>query len=149
MLIHFEHQRAAEFHETDLAGIVHFSNFFRWMEAAENAFLKSIGIATVAATDTGFRGWPRVRAQAKFQAPVYFGDPVKVQLTVSEIKPRAVVYCYTILVMRDGDSIKAATGSLTTVYVEKATSDGTMHSIDIPEKLRNQLPEVSTQDISA
>ena len=33
-------QRRVEFSETDAAGIVHFSNFFRYMEGAEHAFLR-------------------------------------------------------------------------------------------------------------
>ena len=36
-------QRTVEFAETDMAGIVHFSNFFRWMEATEHAFFRSLG----------------------------------------------------------------------------------------------------------
>ena len=39
----FTHQRQVEFAETDMAGIVHFANFFRWMESAEHAFLRSLG----------------------------------------------------------------------------------------------------------
>ena len=39
----FEVTRRVEFYETDAAGIVHFSNFFRYMETAEHAFLRSLG----------------------------------------------------------------------------------------------------------
>ena len=38
-------KRRVEFHETDSAGIVHFSNFFRYMEAAEVEFLNSLGLS--------------------------------------------------------------------------------------------------------
>ena len=33
--------RRVEFGDTDLAGIMHFSNFFRFMEAAETDFLRA------------------------------------------------------------------------------------------------------------
>ena len=36
----FRVTRRVEFHETDMAGIVHFSNFFRYMEFAEVEFLR-------------------------------------------------------------------------------------------------------------
>ena len=35
-----------QFSETDMAGIVHFSNFFRFMERTEHAFFRSLGLAT-------------------------------------------------------------------------------------------------------
>ena len=38
----FEIQRHVEFYETDMAGIVHFSNFFRYMETCEHAFVRSL-----------------------------------------------------------------------------------------------------------
>ena len=40
---HFEWSRLVEFYETDLAGIAHFSNFYRWMESAEHAFKRERG----------------------------------------------------------------------------------------------------------
>ena len=39
----FKAVRRVEFSETDMAGIVHFSNFFRMMEATEHAFFRSLG----------------------------------------------------------------------------------------------------------
>ena len=35
--------RRVTFAETDLAGILHFSNSFRYMEEAEHAFFRSLG----------------------------------------------------------------------------------------------------------
>ena len=37
---HFQTTRRIEFGDTDMAGIVHFANFFRFMEAAECEFLR-------------------------------------------------------------------------------------------------------------
>ena len=36
----FKVVRRVEFSETDMAGIVHYSNFFRYMEAAEHGFFR-------------------------------------------------------------------------------------------------------------
>ena len=41
----FHTHRRVEFHETDMAGIVHFSNYFRWMESAEVDFLHARGLS--------------------------------------------------------------------------------------------------------
>ena len=40
-------RRRIEFRETDMAGIVHFSNFFAYMEQAEHDFLRSVGMGVV------------------------------------------------------------------------------------------------------
>ena len=37
--------RQVEFSDTDMAGIMHFSNFFRFMEAAEHSFFRSLGFS--------------------------------------------------------------------------------------------------------
>ena len=34
-----------EFSETDMAGLVHFSNYFRYMEVAERDFFESLGLS--------------------------------------------------------------------------------------------------------
>ena len=34
--------RRVEFSETDLAGIMHFTNYYRWMEICEHEFLRSV-----------------------------------------------------------------------------------------------------------
>ncbi|MBL8848408.1 MAG: acyl-CoA thioesterase, partial [Planctomycetaceae bacterium] len=41
---HFVSQRRVQFSETDMAGIVHFANFFRWMEEAEHEYFRSLGL---------------------------------------------------------------------------------------------------------
>ena len=39
--------RLVEFSDTDMAGIVHFANFFRFMESAEHAYLRGCGLSVV------------------------------------------------------------------------------------------------------
>src|SRR5689334_19819650 len=41
----FTVRHLVQFSETDMAGIVHFSNYFRWMEEVEHAFLRSLGMS--------------------------------------------------------------------------------------------------------
>ena len=43
----FQTHRRVEFCETDMAGIVHFSNFYKWMEQAEHEFFRSLGLSIV------------------------------------------------------------------------------------------------------
>ena len=43
----FKVVRRVEFSETDMAGIVHYSNFFRYMETAEHGFFRRLGYSVV------------------------------------------------------------------------------------------------------
>ena len=45
MTTEFSISRRVEFSETDLAGIMHFTNFYRWMEICEHEFLRSLGLS--------------------------------------------------------------------------------------------------------
>ena len=40
---HFSHQRRVEFSDTDMAGIVHFANYLRYVESAEHALWRHLG----------------------------------------------------------------------------------------------------------
>lgn len=140
----FAERRRVEFHETDLAGIAHFSNYFRWMEATENAFLKSIGIPLIEQSGTSFRGWPRVRASAKFQQPVTYGDDITIQLWIDEVRDRSVAWRFTVIRHRDGEpDTKAATGTTTTVYAEKDAGSPELRALEITETIRRRLNSVS------
>ena len=58
----FRVKRIVEFADTDMAGIVHFAQFFNYMEAAEHAFFRSLGISVVTRQVDPPVGWPRVHA---------------------------------------------------------------------------------------
>jgi acyl-CoA thioester hydrolase len=66
----FRYQRRVQFAETDLAGIVHFSTMFRYMEEAEHALWRSCGL-TIAERGSSL-GWPRLNAALEFRHPLRF-----------------------------------------------------------------------------
>jgi YbgC/YbaW family acyl-CoA thioester hydrolase len=125
----FEWSRLVEFYETDLAGITHFSNFYRWMESAEHAFLRDRGIVL---HQEGI-GWPRVNASADFRKPIKFGDLVRVTVSIAELKTRSVRYSFEFRV-NESDEIHA-TGEMISVCVDLAT----MKAIEIPAGIRGLL----------
>lgn len=125
----FEWSRLIEFYETDLAGIAHFSNFYRWMESAEHAFLREQGITL----HDGTIGWPRVNATADFKKPIKFGDLVRVSVSVAEIRTHSIRYTFEFRVNED-DAIYA-TGEVTAVCVELSS----MKSVEIPDEIRAKL----------
>ena len=75
-----------EFSDTDMAGIMHFSNFFRFMETAEHGFYRSLGFSVIMPETDPRLGWPRVHAGCDYRKPLRFEDLVEIHLLVSEKK---------------------------------------------------------------
>ena len=125
----FEWSRLIEFYETDLAGIAHFSNFYRWMESAEHAFLRERGVAL----HEGGMGWPRVNASADFKKPIRFGDFIRVRVSILEIRTRSVRYGFEFRA-NESDEVHAK-GEMTSVCVDLAT----MKAVEIPGQVRDCL----------
>ena len=107
----FRVTRIVEFCETDMAGIVHFSNFFRYMEAAECAFLRSLGLGVKIDWEGKTLGFPRVAATCDYLSPAYFEDVLDVDVTVVRIGTKSVTYGFDIT--RKGVAI--AKGKVTSV----------------------------------
>ena len=86
----FKVQRRVEFSETDMAGIMHYSNFFRFMETAEHGFYRSLGFSVVMPETDPRLGWPRVHAECDYRKPLRFEDsPNADRFQASRPKTRA------------------------------------------------------------
>lgn len=135
----FEYQRRVEFAETDMAGIMHFSNFYRFMESAEHAFFRSIGHGVHESVDGHTIGWPRVQTSCDFFKPVRFEDRVTIRLTIEEIRRRSIRYIHTFLLGNGDEERIIASGRITTACVRLEREVGKIESINIPDTLRADL----------
>ncbi|MEM7790013.1 MAG: thioesterase family protein [Verrucomicrobiota bacterium] len=137
----FEHTstRRIEFSETDMAGLVHFSNFFRYMETAERDFFEAAGVDLINSKPGELVGWPRVRAECKFSAPLHFGDTIKIHLAVKSVNDRSIDYQFRIF-RQDSPTARTqvAKGHLSTVFT-KLGEDGTLISIDLTDEIREKI----------
>jgi acyl-CoA thioester hydrolase len=122
------------FPETDLAGVVHFSNYFKWMEEVEHAFFRSLGLSVSMQHDGMHIGWPRVKSTCEFTGPVRFEDLVDCRLTVTRIGKKSFTYEVAFLV--NGEPV--GNGSVTSVCCQ-IEPGGPMVAIAIPEALRSKL----------
>lgn len=145
MASHHTIRRTVEFSETDMAGIMHYSNFFRYMETAEHAFFRSIGFSVSARAGAPQVGWPRVHATCDYHRPLRFEDVVEVRMQVLEKRSRALTYGFTFFKVVEGTAAeKVAEGRLTVVCVAHRP-DGTMKSVDIPQEI-GALIDVGTPE---
>ncbi|WP_309379929.1 acyl-CoA thioesterase [Cerasicoccus frondis] len=136
-------QKKVEFSETDMAGIAHFTNFFCWMEAAEAELFESLGAPMIESENGVTAGWPRVRVSAEFHAPVHFRDIVEVQLTVKQVKIRAVEYAFRIYRLGEDAPVHVATASMTTVFAKRNPDTGAIESAEISPELAKALVELA------
>jgi acyl-CoA thioester hydrolase len=141
MTCEFKMMRRVEFPDTDMAGIVHFTNFFRFMEAAEHAFYRSLGLSVdwdKADKSLGV-GWPRVKAECEYKRPLRFEDEVEIHLLVREVRSKAIAYLFIFRKHEDGRAVEVARGSLTVVCVTKDKASGAMKAVPIPHAIRSKI----------
>ena len=84
--------RRIEFVDTDMAGIVHFSRFFIFMETAEHEFLRSIGTSVSTVWEGNVIGWPRLAVSCEYFQPVRFEDEISIRVKVIRKGTKSLTY---------------------------------------------------------
>src|SRR5947209_5831269 len=100
-----------EFADTDMASIVHFTAFFRSMEAAEHAFLRSHGLSVILEWQGEPISFPRVSAACDYLRPVRFENVLDVEVRLARLGTKSL--SYEIDFSLGGEAV--AKGKLTTV----------------------------------
>jgi acyl-CoA thioester hydrolase len=130
----FRTRRRVEFVDTDMAGIVHFSNYFRWMESAEVDFLQSRGLSVKLGWEGLALGFPRVAASCDYLKPIHFEDVIDVDVTLERLGAKSATYLFEF--SHNGEPV--ARGKVTSVCC-RVRADKTIESIEIPATLRARL----------
>ena len=127
----FHTTRRIEFADTDMAGMVHFANFFRFMESAEVEFLRSKGLSVSLPWEGQKIGFPRVSASCDYLRPARFEDLLDVAVRLQSVGRKSVTYAFEF--SRRGEAI--ARGQVTSVCC-RVIGDHQIESIEIPASLR-------------
>lgn len=134
MVSSFRCTRRVEFADTDMAGIAHFSVFFRYMEECEHAFLRSLGLSVVTRDAEGEIGWPRVSAQCDYVRAARFEDVLDIELRVADVQEKSVTYEF-VFSLEDNP---VATGRMTAVCCRIVPGERP-RSMPHPEAFRGQV----------
>ena len=134
----FRTTRMVQFFETDMAGIMHFSNFFRFMESAEHAFYRSIGFSVDEEKSIGL-GWPRVKAECEYQHPLRFEDIIEIRVRVRRLGTRSITLEFQFSRPRTAVRSALPARAITAVCVERDAKTGGFHPVAIPEKIRARI----------
>jgi YbgC/YbaW family acyl-CoA thioester hydrolase len=138
-LYEFKLNKTVEFVETDMAGIMHYSNFFRYMEMAEHAFYRSLGWSVHPHESQRDVVWPRVNAYCDFKKPLYFEDTVEIHLLVQEKRDKSIRYMFHINKIVDEKKVNVAVGGLTIVCSKYDQDTRSFKSAPLPDRINQNL----------
>jgi YbgC/YbaW family acyl-CoA thioester hydrolase len=131
-----------QFSETDMAGIVHFAEFYRYMEEAEHEYFRSLNLSIMQKqSDGSIIGWPRVRASCSFEAPAYFEDEIEIQLSVVRKGVKSLSFEFEFF----REQTRLARGKLKTACCHFQPNEP-MKSIPIPAEYDEKIHEVTTSE---
>lgn len=116
--------------DSDPAGIVYFSHFFRLVEQAEEEMYRSQGIDRMELIRRLNVWMPRVEAFSKFSRPIRCGKAVRVRLHPEFKGEKTIRYNYQMF--DDAGAEKLAEGYVTVVCVDATR----FKSTPIPEPIR-------------
>ncbi len=145
----FKTERTVEFAETDMAGILHFSNYFRYMEAAEHAFFRSLGLSVHPSNPTGPEkayGAARRSAACTFTQPLRYEDVVELHVLVKEKRSRSISYGFVF--RKTPELTEVASGEMTVVFVIKSQDGSGLVAIPIPPEI-DSLVEAAPPELLA
>jgi YbgC/YbaW family acyl-CoA thioester hydrolase len=140
--------RMVEFSDTDMAGIVHFTAFLRYMESAEHAFFRSLGFS-IHTTVPERVGWPRVHVDCDFRYPLHFEDSVEIRLLVREKREKSLVYAFRFRKMNEEPPREVARGSLAVACVRRDDATGRMKAVPIPAAIADRIEAAPAELIAS
>lgn len=136
---HFRHRRMVEFADTDLAGIMHFANFFRFVESAEHAFFRSLGFRVHTADGADHHGWPRLEVSCQYLQPARFEQPLEICLRIEQIGTSSLRYGFWIFAVDEPRRPLIAQGSCSIIHVKLDSGTCEIRKAPIPRGLREKL----------
>lgn len=128
------YSREVYYYETDRMGIVHHSNYIRWMEEARIDYLAQIGLPYDEMEKKGIL-IPVLQVQAEYKKPFRFGDRFCITLRLTEFTGLKFGINYTICLMKKSEVEKEehAVG-----YSSHAFLDSNM----MPVRLKKHYPQI-------
>lgn len=127
------YERPVRFEDVDAASIVFFGRYLGFAHEAMERFFEDLDGGYVDLITKRRVGFPAVRAEIDYRAPLRYGDTVRIETSCEKIGNKSAVLFYRMI--RRGDGIVVAEVRHTVV-----TSDlDAMKSCPMPDDVRRQL----------
>jgi acyl-CoA thioester hydrolase len=122
------------FGDTDPYGIVYFVSYFRYIHRAIEEFLRAVGLApeeTFKNVQEGF-GLPIVEAWGRFRRPSRYGDLLRIETRIQEIRTKAIIFRFDFFPETGDDLLAEGTANLVAI-------DRTWRPRDLPARVKEAL----------
>jgi len=143
-------QKRVEFHETDRVGMVHFSNYFKYMDTAVAEFFRALNLPGPLTRYWGGNeeeelDWPYVSVSCDFKKPAQFDDLLQIHVWIKKIGNKSLTF--GISYKKDGEEL--AVGQMTVVCSQGIR--GQPKTLAIPPEIRERitLPDWLQQEQNA
>jgi acyl-CoA thioester hydrolase len=130
----FRTTRLVEFHDTDMAGIMHFASFFHYMESAEHEFLRSLGLSVHTNIDGKMVSFPRVATSCQFKSPARCEEILEIAIIISRLGSKSISYDFDFRI----EGREVATGQITCVCCQVVPGEA-LEAIAIPPDVAAKL----------
>ncbi len=104
----FTYSRKAQYHETDKMGIIHHSNYIKWMEEARIAYMESLGYGFDKVESLGIVS-PVAGISISYKTPVLFNETVDIAISLTRYSGVIQEVSYTFTKHGSGDLCATAT----------------------------------------
>ncbi len=133
----FKTEERVNWVDTDAAQVMHFSNYFRFFERAEEALYRSLGV-DFDQVHQRYKIWlPRVEAFCRYRSPSRFNDLLEVTLTLDGVDDRTIRYGFA--VTNTTTKRVAAQGHVTIIAADLATGRASKLPDDLAKRIRDAL----------
>lgn len=130
----FRTTRLVEFHDTDMAGIMHFASFFHYMESAEHEFLRSLGLSVHTTIDGELVSFPRVATSCQFKSPARCEEILDIAIRIARLGTKSITYEFEFQIA----GREVATGQITCVCCRVVPGEA-LQAIAIPVDVVTRL----------
>ena len=103
------------FVETDLMGVVHHANYFRWFEMGRVEYLREAGVLLTELMADGIV-FPITSVDCQYKASAKFDDRILIETTLAEVSPVKMIFTYKVI--KEADNVLLATGSTQNVFTD-------------------------------
>ncbi len=122
------------FGDTDPYGIVYFVSYFRYCHRAIEEFLRACDLKpeeTFKNVQEGF-GLPIVEAGCRFRRPARYGEVLRIETSIKELRPRAVIFQFEFYPETGRELMAGGTATLVAI-------DANWRARELPERLKAAL----------
>ena len=124
------------FGDTDPYGIVYFVSYFRYCHRAIEEFLRACGLApeeTFKNVKGGF-GLPIVEAWCRFRRPAQYGDLLRIETRLQEIRSKAIIFRFEFYPETGRELVAEGTATLVAIGAD-------WRARELPELVKSALSQ--------